>query len=373
MLKTLPYFKPHPDINRFVDVLMGRSGMRGAPLVEYLVDDVVMKPILTGLLGRQWVDDGPDRAQQAAYLDNVIFFWQHMGYDFVRFERGYNLPSQHLLTADTAAAATGSRSWVDEHHGVIASWKDFESYPWPRVEDMDFFALEYLNAHLPEGMGLIASHGGGVFEHLSWLMSLEGLALALFEKPDLVQAVSDRLGSLMVPFYEHLVDLDRLAVVFPGDDMGFKTSTLVSPIALRKHIFPWHKRFAALAHEHTMPYFLHSCGNLLRIMDDLINDVSLDGKHSFEDAIIPVDEFQARYGGRYGSDAASGRRIACLGGVDLNILGAGTPEQVRQRTRYLVETCGGRGRYAVGSSSSIPTYVPVDNYLAMIDEALSLQ
>lgn len=373
MLKILPSFKPRPNIKRFVDVLMGRSSMKGAPLVEYIVDDVVMKPIQTGLLQRQWVDYGTTREQQQAYLDNVIVFWTRMGYDFVRFERGFDFPDRRLLIADTAPGSNKDRAWMDEHHGVIESWEDFERYPWPKIEDMDFFALEYLNDHLPEGMGFISSHGGGVFEHLSWMLSLEGLGIALHENSELVQAVSDRLGELMIKFYEHLLDLDHLAVVFPGDDMGFRTSTLVSPAALRRYIFPWHKRFAAMTHARGKPYFLHSCGNLLRVMDDLIEDVSIDGKHSYEDAIIPVEDFQQRFGGRYGSDAASRRRIACLGGIDLNILAAGSPEQVRQRTRTLVETCGERGRYAIGSGNSIPSYVPADNYLAMIDEALSLQ
>ena len=47
-----------------------------------------------------------------------------------------------------------------------------------------------------------------------------------------------------------------------------------------------------------------------------------------------------------------------------------TPEEVRKKTRSLIETCGKRGRYAVGSGNSVPSYVPVENYLAMIDEAV---
>lgn len=144
--------------------------------------------------------------------------------------------------------------------------------------------------------------------------------------------------------------------------MGFRTGTLISPEGLRKYILPWHKRWAEMAHQKGIPYFLHSCGNILAIMDDLINDVGIDGKHSFEDAIMPVEEFQRLYGDR----------IAVLGGVDLNILSAGTPETVRKRTRQLIETCGAKGRFAVGLGNSIPTYVPVDNYLSMIDEALSI-
>ena len=33
-----------------------------------------------------------------------------------------------------------------------------------------------------------------------------------------------------------------------------------------------------------------------------------------------------------------------------------------------METCGGRGRYAIGSGNSIPSYVPLENYLAMLEE-----
>jgi uroporphyrinogen decarboxylase len=94
-------------------------------------------------------------------------------------------------------------------------------------------------------------------------------------------------------------------------------------------------------------------------MPDLIETVGIDGKHSFEDAIIPVAEFHARYGDR----------IAVLGGIDVDILARGTPDDVRARVRQTIAACAPRGRYAVGSGNSIPSYVPVENYLAMLDEA----
>jgi uroporphyrinogen decarboxylase len=106
---------------------------------------------------------------------------------------------------------------------------------------------------------------------------------------------------------------------------------------------------------------LHSCGNLDTIYEDLISDVGINGKHSFEDAILPVEQFYARYG----------ERIAVLGGIDVDILAAGTPQQVRKRARTLIAVCGARGRYAIGSGNSIPSYIPAENYLAMVDEALN--
>jgi uroporphyrinogen decarboxylase len=173
-----------------------------------------------------------------------------------------------------------------------------------------------------------------------------------------VKAVSDKLGDLMVGFYHHLLDLDRLVAVFPGDDMGYNVGTLVSPVALRTYFLPWHKKFASMAHDKGLPYFLHSCGRVLNIMEDLIEDVRIDGKHSYEDAIIPAEDFHVRYGDR----------IAVLGGVDINILAGQSADQVRRRVRQLIEQCSARGRYAAGSGNSIPSYIPVGNYLAMIDE-----
>jgi uroporphyrinogen decarboxylase len=363
MLKNLPVTHPCPDSKKFIGVLMGREKTARPPLVEYLVDAAVMKPIVTGLLGRNWADYGIDRETQKKYLDNFIEFWLRMGYDFVRFEQGLGFAERQVWAHDETSILGQQRAWADEHQGSIQSWADFERYPWPKIETMDFFPFDYISRSMPEGMGLMTCHAGGIFEHLSWIMSYEGLCLALHEDAELVRAVAYKIGSLMTGFYQHLLDLDHGIAIFAGDDMGFKTGLLISPADLRKNILPWHRRFAAMAHEKGLPYFLHSCGNLETIMEDLVEEVKIDGKHSFEDAIIPIRDFQERYG----------NRIAVLGGLDVNILSASSPQEIRKHTRRLIEACGSRGRFAVGSGNSIPSYVPVENYLAMVDEALNGQ
>jgi uroporphyrinogen decarboxylase len=372
MSALLPLRKPRPDSTHFLDVLMGRK-KAVPPLVEYLVDDVVMKPIVENLLGRPWVPAGstgtshevrrsaPQRDAQKAYLDTFVEFWLRMGYDFVRFEQDIGFQESHLELADTAPGSTKQRAWAEEHHGAIASWDDFERYPWPKVEEFDFFPFEYISTHLPEGMGMITCHGGGVYEHLSWIMSYEGLCMALYDAPDLVRAVADRIGGLLTSFYRHLLDLEGVIAIFQGDDMGFKTGTLLAPEMLRTYFLPWQKKLAGMAHDKGRPYFLHSCGNLAAIMEDLIEDVRIDGKHSYENGIMPVQKFQEKYGDR----------IAVLGGLDINILTRATPAEVRQEIGKLMDECGPRGRYAVGSGNSVPSYIPVENYLAMVEEAVS--
>jgi uroporphyrinogen decarboxylase len=356
----LPLETARPDADRFIDVLMGRRSAARPPLVEYLVDDAVRKPIVTGLLGREWADPAPDdRPALDAYLDNFIAFWRGLGYDIVRYEESLPFVETELVGPDSSQR-TGERRWRDMTRGTITSWADLERYPWPAITPASFANYEYLAAHLPDGMGLMACHAGGMYEHLAAIFSYEGLCYALHDQPDLVAAAAERLGGIMLDFYRALVELPNLVAVFPGDDMGFRSATLLPPDVLRRLILPWHKRFARLAHERGLPYFLHSCGNLEAILPDLVDDIGIDGKHSFENAILPVEEFQSRYG----------HRIGVLGGVDIDLLARSSQDGVRAEVRRIVGLCGGRGRFAIGSGNSIPSYIPVGNYLALVDEAL---
>ncbi len=365
----VPLEHPAPDAPAFIRCLMGEEIPDKPPMVEYLVDEVLMQPILTEMMGREWVPVqsggttatvSGQGARETAYWDNFIEFWYRMGYDFVRLELPLAFPINRLATDDTAPAAQGQRAWADEHQGTITSGEDFEQYPWPTVEEADFFPYEYVDTHLPDGMGLMCCHAGGLCEHLTWIMSYEGLSLALYDDPELVRAVSDRIGSLMEQYYQRLLELDNLIAIFPGDDMGFRTQTLISPGDLRQYVLPWHRKYAQMAHEVGVPYFLHSCGNLEAIMEDLIEDVGIDGKHSFEDVIIPISEFQKRYG----------KRIAVLGGIDIHKLTAYPPQRLRGYVRATIDQCAPQGRFAVGSGNSIPSYIPLENYLTLLDEAL---
>ena len=87
-----------------------------------------------------------------------------------------------------------------------------------------------------------------------------------------------------------------------------------------------------------------------------------DGRHSYEDNIMPVEEAYELMNGR----------IAVLGGIDMNFLVSGTPEAIYDRARAMLERTADRAGYMLGSGNSIPEYVPHENYLAMIRAALDM-
>jgi uroporphyrinogen decarboxylase len=93
-------------------------------------------------------------------------------------------------------------------------------------------------------------------------------------------------------------------------------------------------------------------------MDDIIDDVGIDAKHSFEDTFMPVTEAKRLYGDR----------IALLGGVDVDFLCRATVDQVRDYVRNVINLCAPGGGYALGTGNSVANYIPVENYLTMLDE-----
>jgi uroporphyrinogen decarboxylase len=91
-------------------------------------------------------------------------------------------------------------------------------------------------------------------------------------------------------------------------------------------------------------------------MDIIVDELKYDAKHSFEDNILAVEQAWKLWH----------EKIAILGGIDMDFLVRSEPEAIRERCRKMLELTGSQA-YALGSGNSIPTYVPIDNYLAMID------
>ena len=164
----------------------------------------------------------------------------------------------------------------------------------------------------------------------------------------------------MYDFYEEALAREVVGGICHLDDLGFKTGNMVSPDVLRKIFFPWFKKYAQLAHEHGKMFWLHSCGNVLEVMEDLTEDVGIDAFHSFQDAIMPVTEFKKRYGDR----------VAILGGVDVDKLARLERNNLRKYIRKILDECMPEGKYALGSGNSITNYIPVENYLIMLEESL---
>ncbi len=342
-----PDLKPEPSFDRLETVFARREPDR-VPFIELFLDWEVM----VAIRGEAFSEDPAQRWRQMADL------YSSLGYDYVPAGTAFGFPYRTVAAEDTAPLSRGQRSWVQERGGVIESREDFERYHWPEPSDEHCRPIETASEVVPEGMKLIVIGPGGVLENVMWLMGYGPLSYAMADDPDLAKAVFDRVGERLVKVFDAAAGHESVGALFLGDDMGFKTQTMLSPAAMREYVFPWQRRIVEVVHARGKPLLLHSCGNLEAVMDDLIDDVGIDAKHSFEDVIMPVTEVKRRWGDR----------VALLGGIDVDLLARGTPAQVRARTREVLEVCMPGGGYGLGSGNSVANYIPVENYLAMLEE-----
>ncbi len=349
-------FRPDPNFSRLRKTLLRQGEPDRVPFYELFADWEIMSAVFDNME----IVDRKYRAKVEAIEDKAIRFYYMLGYDYVPAGAGISLPRHNVLSAaDTAERSKGQRTWVDEHHGTIETREDFEKYPWPSPDDINYSHIENLSKHLPDGM-LAIGGTSGVLENVMWLMGYEPLSYALYDNPQLVKDMFDKIGGILLSAHSTMAQMEWVGALVMGEDMGFKTATMISAEHLRKYVFPWHKRIVEAAHAYDKPFILHSCGNLEEIMDDLIEFVKIDARHSFEDVIMPVTEAKKRYGDR----------ISVLGGIDVDFLCRATPDEVRRYVRRVLDECAPGGGYCLGTGNSVANYVKLENYLTMLDEGL---
>ena len=261
-----------------------------------------------------------------------------------------------LPGAEFDLAGSKGTTWAEEHAGPIQSWDDLERYDWPDPGAINYSELEWYERNLPDDMGLV--HVTKVWEVVRELFGFETFCVKLYEDADLLREVARRVGEFHMTLTRALCDFRCVFAVYGADDYGYKTATMMAPEIIREHFLPWHRMMSAEAHEHDKLYFMHVCGKIDAIMDDLIDDVRIDAKHSFEDTIEPVTEAKKRWGGR----------VALLGGLDVDFIARSHAAAIRRRVRDVLDVCQPGGGYCLGLGNWVTDYIPVDNYLAVLDE-----
>ena len=333
------------DFGEFLKVLRREGAPAYLPFYEHLASPGFIAT-RTGTAFEALGFDDP------GFWEIYVDFWLGMGYDCIPMEIPLNcpLPEGH-----------GGISEMSEAKVVIRSREDFERYPWPdEAAPIDFRHFETVARLLPGGVKIVGGVCAGPYEWTSMMLGTMGLSYALADDPELVEMVFRKIGSLHHSAVRQLATMEAIGALRQGDDLGFKTSTFLSPAQLRRLVFPIYRKMAAEAHRAGKPFILHSCGNLQKVYDELIDDCRIDAKHSFEDVIMPVEEFKRQYG----------TRVTALGGLDVDVICRSTEDELRAYARRKIEACFADGYWALGTGNSLTNYMPVGSFIAVLEEGL---
>jgi len=379
----IPIKNPKPDFERLNSVLLGKKKPEKVHFVEMLIDEEIKNGIITTYFGEKnypptvTFGGGSEGEQKKvnieevkqasdSYYKQLINFYHRLGYsvltdyEFLVNFQSFNTVGRIGKDPDSSLNARSERHWAQEGIGLIKNWKDFEEFPWKKIEEMvNKYGehLEFLGKNLPDGMK-IAVVGSVLEQVMEWLMGYEGVAYGAYDQPNLVEAVFDKVGNLVNDLYLISVPMDCVGVIWHGDDIGFKTATMLSPDLLRRLVFPWFKKYAAIAHKYNKPVWLHACGYKSEVMRDFIDEIGFDAIHSFEDSCCPVVEYKKKYG----------KEIALIGGLDVDKMTRLNSTDFRKYVRYVLDECMSGGRFALGSGNSVTNFMTIENFLIMLDE-----
>jgi len=195
-----------------------------------------------------------------------------------------------------------------------------------------------------------------LFERAWTLRGMEALLTDMVEAPAFVEALLDRILEWNMAVLDRMLQYPFDGVLF-GDDWGQQRGLMFGPKRWRQFIKP---RVAAMYRKVAdagKAVCIHSCGKVQDLFPELI-EIGLQVFNPFQPEVMDLREMKARYG-----DA-----LTFYGGVSIQrLLPFGTPQQVRDEVRGLLDDLGRGGGFVIAPSHEMPGDIPLENMLAFIE------
>lgn len=244
-----------------------------------------------------------------------------------------------------------------------ANVSDLKTHPWPDPDDpgrYEGLAEEVKDTYNNTPYALMGDCViKGFWEPMFLLRGVEQSLMDLVINKDFVHALMEILFDLNTAIARQFLEITGpyLSVFRTADDVAAQKSSLMSPDTYREMIKPYHQRFNAFVKQHTdAKIFYHSCGNVVQLLDELIDA-------GFE-ILNPVQV--AAFDDPAAVKAAYGGRLTFWGGIDTQrVLPNGTPQEVQEEVKLRIQQFGPGGGFVAAAVHNMQPDIPPENILAM--------
>ena len=197
--------------------------------------------------------------------------------------------------------------------------------------------------------------GFSLYERAWTLRGLQALLMDFHDNPHFVHDLLNNIADYNIAQIKESLKFDIDAVMF-GDDWGQQHGLQMGPRLWHEFIYPVLKRMYAVVVAGGKKVFIHSCGDVDELFDDLVG-IGLNCFNPFQPEVMDVSVLIPLYRGR----------LAFYGGISTQkTLPYGSVEDVQRETRHLLEL-GKFGGYIFSPAHDVPKDVPLENMLAFID------
>jgi uroporphyrinogen decarboxylase len=190
----------------------------------------------------------------------------------------------------------------------------------------------------------------------SWMAGTETILIAMLENPewfsDMVNTYLDRTIAHYDMIWEAGYHFDS---IFWYDDMGYKNRTFFSNELYAELLQPIHKRAIDWAHNHGIKTHLHSCGDVMTRVPQLV-EIGLDALNPIEiKAGMDLQTLKKEYG----------NTLVFHGGANALLLDK--PAQILPYIEEILPVVKENGGYIFSSDHSIPNTVSLENYRLIVE------
>jgi uroporphyrinogen decarboxylase len=194
-----------------------------------------------------------------------------------------------------------------------------------------------------------------LFERAWSIRGMENLMMDFIRNPSFVHELFSCITSFNLEMIEYLT-LYPVDGIYFGDDWGGQNGLLMSPDMWRTYIKPYIKQMYNQAHKQGYDVFIHSCGNVSLLLDDLI-EIGVNVFNPFQPEVMDIEDVMSRYSGK----------LAYYGSISIQkTLPFGTPEEVTREVEHRLFQAKKYGGLIPSPSHDMPPDVPLENTLAML-------
>lgn len=208
-----------------------------------------------------------------------------------------------------------------------------------------------------EGRWIRANFWFGFDVTHSWMMGTENTLIAMMEDPEFVEDIFDTYLNRCMTLFSRIWDAGyHFDEILWYDDMGYKGTTFFSPNMYRNILQPYHKRAVDWAHERGVYAQLHSCGNIMTLLPDVVA-TGVDALNPLEvKAGMDVLRIKKEYGDK----------LLLRGGI--NAVLWNNTEAILAEINEKVPILKENGGFIFCSDHSIPNSVSLENMKRIVAE-----